>query len=378
MTTLRGRLADDRTVEVTVTGVLITEVREVAEAPDDPWLAPGFIDLQVNGFGGFDVNGDQVSQASVTGMVRALAAVGTTTFVPTVITASEAAICHSVATIAAARAADPATAAAIPMIHVEGPSLSDQDGPRGVHPLDQIRPPDIAEFDRWQRAAQGLIGMVTLSAHWPGAPEFTREAVARGLRVAIGHTHATPEQIKEMADAGATLSTHLGNGAHASLPRHPNYLWAQLADDRLTAGLIADGHHLPADTLTVMVRAKTPGRVVLVSDAVALAGMPPGDYVQPVGGTVRLEPSGRLGYLGTPFLAGSAARLADCVATAASLADISLAIAVECATGNPARILADPTRGAVKPGARADLVTFDWKPGDLTLGLREVLVGGRS
>lgn len=378
MSTLRGRLPEGHTVAVAVDDGRIAAVREVPAAADDPWLTPGFIDLQVNGFGGFDANGDDVSPQAVAGMTAALARAGTTTFAPTVITAPETAIHASLAAIVAAREADPAVAAAIPLIHLEGPHLSDQDGPRGVHPATEIRPPDLAEFDRWQQTAQGLIGIVTISAHWPEALGYTRGLVARGVRVAIGHTHASPEQITEVVSAGATLSTHLGNGAHAVLPRHPNYLWRQLADDRLTAGLIADGHHLPADTLKAMIRAKTPERVILVSDAVALAGMPPGDYVQPVGGTVRLEPSGRLGYVGTPFLAGSAARLADCVATAASLAGIDLATAVDCATATPARVLGDSTRGVVAVGARADLVTFDWQPGDLTLGLRDVLVGGRE
>jgi N-acetylglucosamine-6-phosphate deacetylase len=376
-TEVRGRLTTGRTVGVQIADGMITDVRDLRPAAEDPWLAPGFIDLQVNGYAGFDVNAADVGPQVVKDLTSALQRAGTTSFVPTVVTAAETAICRSLAAVAGAREDDPRVAAAIPFIHVEGPFLSTEDGPRGAHAVEQIRPPDLAEFDRWQAAARGLIGIVTISPHWPDAAAFTREVVGRGTRVAVGHTHAGGDQIAAVVDAGATLSTHLGNAAHALLPRHPNYLWSQLAEDRLTAGLIADGHHLPADTLKVMMRAKTPDRVVLVSDATALAGMPPGDYVQPVGGPVRLEPSGRLSVRGTSFLAGSAAALADCVAFAAGTDGMGLATAVDCATSNPARVIGDPDRGVVRAGARADLVTFDLGPGG-SLRFREILVGGRS
>jgi N-acetylglucosamine-6-phosphate deacetylase len=373
--TLRGRLVGAGAVEVVLDQAVIDQVRPGAVRSDDPWLAPGLIDLQVNGFGGHDYNAASVSADQVAQIVADLARRGTTGHLPTVITASEAAICARLAAIRQARR-DPAVARAIPGIHVEGPHLSDQDGPRGVHPADQIRAPSLGEFDRWQQAAGGLVALVTLSPHWPGSAAYIAGLVARGVRVAIGHTHASPEQIRAAANAGATVSTHLGNGAHAVLARHPNYLWAQLADDRLTAGLIADGHHLPADTLTVMVRAKTADRVVLVSDATALAGMAPGDYHQPLGGQVRLEPSGRLGWLGTDYLAGSAAALADCVAVAASCGALDLAGAIACATARPARLLGLADRGIIAPGARADLILFDWAPRQTHLTLRQVLVAG--
>jgi N-acetylglucosamine-6-phosphate deacetylase len=195
-----------------------------------------------------------------------------------------------------------------------------------------------------------------------------------GVRCAIGHTHALPEQVTRAADAGAELSSHLGNGAHAVLPRHPNYLWAQLADDRLTAGFIADGHHLPADTFKAMLRAKGIDRAHLVSDSTALGGMPPGRYRTPVGGEVELSPEGRLSSAGTPFLAGAARTLADGVATAAAMAGLPLASALRLATANPGRFAG--ARGTLRPGAAADLITFAWRPGDRTLDLRTVVARG--
>ncbi|WP_156819520.1 hypothetical protein [Pseudonocardia sp. HH130630-07] len=242
-----------------------------------------------------------------------------------------------------------------------------------------MRPPSIAEYRRWQRAAGGLIGIVTLSPHHPGSREYVAALHADGVHAAVGHTHATGAEIDAAAGAGAVLSTHLGNGAHGELPRHPNYIWSQLADDRLTATFIADGHHLPGEVLRSMLRAKGPGRSVLVSDAVALAGMPPGSYETPVGGTVELSADGRLSRPGTPFLAGAACSLADAVARVTGLAGIGLADAVTLATASPARFLPPgcPDRGVLRAGAAADVITFRWRPGDPTLDVRTVLAGGR-
>jgi N-acetylglucosamine-6-phosphate deacetylase len=250
------------------------------------------------------------------------------------------------------------------------------DGPRGAHPVQHVRPPSLAEFHRWQAASDGLVGMITLSPHFAGVEEYIATVAAQGVHVALGHTDATPQQIRKAVDAGARISTHLGNGIGTTLPRHPNVLWTQLAEDRLTATLIADGHHLPADTLKTMVRAKGIDRSILVSDAVAVAGLPPGAYDTPVGGRVELSADGRLSLAGTNYLAGAALALKDGVARASNMMGATLGDVLKMATANPGRFTGD--RGQLRVGARADLIRFTMDEGGSELHIKTVIVAGKE
>jgi len=366
---------DGRTIEVTVEHARIQAIREVSR-DDEAWLSPGLIDLQVNGYGGDDVNLDRPDTEAIVSLTAKMIATGTTTYLPTIITASEAKITAALRAVAEARRGNKLVAGAVPYVHVEGPHVSPNDGPRGAHPLEHVRSPSLAEFDRWQAASGDLVGMVTLSPHSAGAEEYILELTRRGVHVALGHTDASPAEVRRAVDAGARLSTHLGNGVAAVIPRHQNVLWTQLADDRLTATMIADGHHLPADTLKAMVRAKGTGRSILVSDAVALAGMPTGVYETPVGGRVELREDGRLSLAGTEFLAGAVMPLKDGVARAMSLADISLVDSLRMATENPGRFVGGI--GVLRIGSPADLIRFTLGEGRTTLQIEKVIVKGEE
>ncbi len=377
---LEGRLVETgQPVRVALDGARIARVEPLDTAPDR-WLSAGFVDVQVNGYAGHDANAPDVTPAEIAALVRALWRAGVTGVCPTVTTQSEARICRSLRAIANACAADPLVAHAIPCIHVEGPAISPEDGPRGAHPREHVHPPDPAEYRRWQEAARGRIGIVTLAPEHPGAVEYIGALAREGVVVALGHTAAVEDRIRAAVDAGARLSTHLGNGAHARLARHPNYIWAQLAEDRLAASLIFDGHHLPPAVMKAMLRAKGVERALLVSDAVAVAGLPPGVYETPVGGTVELLPSGRLTIPGTPYLAGSASTLGEGVANALRHAGATLAEAVRLATANPARLLrldGPDGRDAVRAGKAADLTVFGIDPATQDLTVELTIVRGR-
>jgi N-acetylglucosamine-6-phosphate deacetylase len=352
-------------------------IKTVAPGPanEDAWLSPGFIDLQVNGYFGHDLNSGVIDPDEVISLTTKLISAGVTTYLPTVITSSEERITAALGAIAEARRINPLVAHAIPFVHVEGPFISPEDGPRGAHARQHVRPPSLAEFDRWQAASGNLVGLVTISPHWQGALEFISALAARGVLVAIGHSNATPAQVHAAADAGATLSTHLGNGLGSPIPRHPNLLWAQLADDRLTAGFIADGHHLPVDTLKVMLRAKGMERSFLVSDTVALGGMPVGIYNAGVGGAVEVTSDGKvISASGGGFLAGAYLPLTVGIAHVAGIEGFSLKDAVQLATRNPGRFVGH--RGRLCVGADADLVRFRWETPSTRLAIETVIARG--
>ncbi len=273
--------------------------------------ASGFFDLQVNGFAGVDFNDPATTPEAVARALDAQELTGVTRCLPTLITSSLEDFARCARTVLATGHA------AVAGLHMEGPYLA----------------PEV-----------------------PGALPLIERLVALGVRVAIGHSAASTARIADAVSAGATLSTHLGNGCATTLARHPNLLWAQLAEDRLRASLIVDGHHLPPETVKVMVRAKTPGRCLLVTDATMCAGCPPGRYH--LGALeVELSPEGRVqapphprgpGSPGAATLAGSALTLPQAVANMCRFAGLSLAEALPLAAEQPAAYLGEAPRGRLE------------------------------
>ncbi len=340
-------------------------IAKVAAGGGRRWIAPGLVDLQVNGFRGMDFNSLPVAAELAGKVTRELWAEGITSYLATLITNSPAALEEGCRAIARGCEEDEAARDGIAGIHLEGPFISPEDGPRGAHAKAFVRAPDWDLFRRWQDAAGGRIRLLTLSPEWPEAPAFIEKAAGSDVLVSIGHTAATPEQVRAAVDAGARVSTHLGNGAHLVLPRHPNYLWEQLADDRLSACFIADGFHLPDAVMKVLLRAKG-RRALLVSDAVYLAGLPPGTYDTHIGGKVVLTEEGKLHLAANAnLLAGSAAMLLRGVERLVVAGLCGLAEAWSLASTRPAGLLGLPAAKGLKAGAPADLVVFEEDEGRL-------------
>ena len=362
---LRGKhYRTGESLDVTCSAGTIVAVGPARAAKPDheaDWISPALFDLQINGCHGISFNSPTLTVAEVRHVVDHCRTHGIAWLMPTLVTNSFEAIRHGFRTLANAVDRDDAAANAVPGFHLEGPYIASEDGPRGAHPMAHARHPDWVEFQRWQEAAEGLVKLVTLAPELPGALPFIEKAVASGIVIAIGHTAATPAQIRDAVAAGAKLSTHLGNGSHAVLPRHDNYIWEQLANDDLWASFIPDGHHLPAAVVKSVVRGKTLARAVITCDASSLAGLPPGRYEQ-WGSAFDVLAGGKVIVPGTPFLAGSGVFTDTCIGTVIRQAGVSLAEAIDMASAQPRRLFGfEPWELAT--GNKSKLMLFDWNPG---------------
>jgi N-acetylglucosamine-6-phosphate deacetylase len=326
-------------------------------------LAPGLVDVQVNGYGGQEFNDPELTAEKVRQICLAMDRDGVTQFCPTFTTQSFELLQHSISTVAQAIDEHTDISDRCTVLHLEGPYISGEDGPRGAHPLEHVRPPCWDEYQKLQHAALGKIGILTLSPEFPDAGQFIQRVVDSGVVVAIGHTAASSDEIAAAIDAGATMSTHLGNGAHGTIRRHPNYIWDQIASDELTCSLIADGHHLPTSVIKSIIRGKSPDRCVLVSDITGMGGMPPGKYTSTGLGNVEVLENGRLVVPGqNQLLAGASLPIGTGIVTLIENVGLDLGTAVDMASIGPANIIKHEL-APVEVDAPVDLVFFQIRNG---------------
>ena len=305
----------------------------------------GLFDLQINGYAGVDFNDASLTPDALDHALAAMLRAGVTQCLPTVITASEAALTERLAALDEAIARSRLGALMVPGLHLEGPFLNPAPGFHGCHPREAMVAPDPALLERVTAGLRCKLRMLTLAVEREGAERVIAWAVARGVVVAIGHSDAGRDAVARAVAAGARMSTHLGNGLPGMLPKLDNPLLTQLAEDRLSASFIADGVHVPVPALKVMLRAKGWARSILVTDAVAAAAAPPGRYrfagmtiVGGADGSVRNEAGA---------LAGSSLRLDEAVGNLVRWGVCDLAQAAALAAGNPAVLLGTAPLGQI-------------------------------
>ena len=309
-------------------------------------VAPGLIDLQVNGGFGVEVGGDPTV---IRTLASRLSETGVTAFLPTLISSPAAAYPPAIAAFQAARGAPGATPLGL---HLEGPFLSPKRP--GAHRQDVIEAGDDHLFR--ELVAADAVRLMTLAPETPGAIERIRRARESGVTVSLGHTEATYDEFGAGVDAGATMATHLYSAMSAFGHRAPGAAGAALVDDRVTVGLIADGIHAHPAAIRLACRAKGSEGVALVSDMMTAAGMPPGSYA--LGGRpVTVDTTSARLADGT--LAGSILTLDQAVRNVIAWAGVEPASAIRMASEVPARVLGLCDRGTIAPGLAADLTLFD-------------------
>jgi N-acetylglucosamine-6-phosphate deacetylase len=289
----------------------------------------GLTDLQVNGYAGIDFNDDALTAEALDHALNAMRAANVTTCLPTLITAGEATLKGRLTALDNAVANSRLGPVMVPGFHLEGPFLNPTQGYAGCHPPTAMIQPDPSVLARLTKHLRRPILLLTLAPERPGAIPVIAWARNNGMVVAMGHTAADHAATAQAANAGVTLSTHLGNALPQPQPKFLNPLMAQLAEDRLHASFIADGIHIPPDVLKVFIRAKTPSRCILVTDATAAAAAPPGLY-HFSGMTIDHTADGSVRVPGSATLAGSALTLDQAVRNliAWNLADPATALAM--------------------------------------------------
>ena len=367
---------------------IITKVERLNKLADNNsplYIAPGLIDIQVNGYSSVSFSlevGDKTSAsardltvADVKKVTKALWKEGVTTYFPTLTTNSQDLLLRNIAILARAKD-DPSLLGSIPGFHLEGPYISAINGYRGAHPEEFVRKPDWNEFLELFNTAERKILLVTLAPEIDGAFEFIRKCREMGIVISLGHHNGSAEIIKQVIGHGAELATHLGNGCANLINRHLNPIWPQLADDRLMISIICDGFHLPPEILQVFYKVKRAENIIIISDITSYAGLPPGQYKIKTGETIEKTADGNLRFSGQEGgLYGSASPLSKGVGHIMKVTGCSLDKAIQMTTINPARLHNLTDRGKLEPGKRADIILFTMN--DFNMKIRKTVVEGK-
>ncbi|HDS08415.1 MAG TPA: N-acetylglucosamine-6-phosphate deacetylase [Bacteroides sp.] len=369
------RYSDGVPVSVSVNeGGIITRVEPIRDntTTHGLYISPGLIDLQINGYKGVDFTDTTLTLEDMITVTRALWETGVTQYLPTVITSSDE-ILQACFSRLSKYIEDPRIARSIPGFHLEGPYISPVQGFRGAHLEKYIRPANWDEFRNYQALSGNKILLVTVAPEFEENITFIQKAAVAGILVSLGHHNAGPEVVHRAVEAGARLSTHLGNGCANEINRHHNPLWPQLSNDSLSISIIADGYHLTRDEVRTFYSVKGDEKTILVSDALDLAGLPPGEYIR--GERKILLTPHVAKYPAEDVLAGAASPMKRCVMQMMQYTGCSLKSVVHMASRNPGRLMGLGT-GELLPGRRADLIIFEFV--DEEMVIRETYVAGEQ
>ncbi|MGP1507504.1 MAG: N-acetylglucosamine-6-phosphate deacetylase [Sphaerochaeta sp.] len=338
---------------------IIVDYKKIKEKKFKDFFCPGgLIDTQVNGYLGIDYSSEYLTHDNVEKVSGALLKNGTFQHFPTIVTRPQELILKNINTIVNTTKYSKLAQKSISGIHIEGPFISKENGPRGAHEVAFIRAANLYEFDEWQKAADGLLKIVTIAPEVKNAIQFIKHAVASGVTCSIGHTGASKKQIDEAVNAGANVSTHLGNGIYNLLNRSDNQILSQLANDVLNISLIVDGAHLTPQEVKVFSRCKKPNQIILISDLSPMAGLK-GKNLKWGKIDVEVSDDGTVHMSGTPYLAGAGSMLLSNVFNYVRFTNASLAESFAAATINPVSVYKlDSERSSLKIGEKAEMIRF--------------------
>lgn len=286
---------------------------------------------------GTDFSGDDLTDETCAAAFRAILDSGTAAFLPTIITSSMETYRRNVPTILRV-AEEEEFRGHVLGIHLEGPFLSPEPGAIGAHNPELATRADLQLFRELHALCGNRLAMLTVAADVDGVEEVIAAAVEAGVTVSLGHHLADEDDLDRAVRAGASALTHLGNGLPLTIPRHPNPIFAGLAEDRLTAMIITDGHHIPPSLIKTVLRTKGVERTVVTSDASPLAGLPPGKY-HSMRADVILEEGGRLYDPAKGNLVGSSYSMAACMNVLAGLDILSYEELYAVGVTNPLRLI---------------------------------------